>query len=51
MFAAFRELQAVLSEEREMGMKIMSFYRSIMKDSIVMDHGQLGVSGFDFKVV
>lgn len=48
MFAVFRELQAVLSEEREMGVKIMSFCRGIAKESITMDSDQLGVSCYCF---
>lgn len=45
LFVVCRELQAVVSEEREMGIKIMAFSRSILKEGIIKDYDKLGVSG------
>lgn len=51
LFAVYRELQAVLSEEREMGVKIMAFCRSVTKANIIKDHDQLGKAVVTLKCV
>lgn len=39
----FRELQAVLTEEREMGVKTLAFCKHVFKDGLLKDSEELGV--------